>query len=348
MMQEIKTRFLILSDTHGKPSSLPDGPVDVVIHCGDLTDESKLDEFNATLAFLGTIDAPLKLVIGGNHDFTLDTPAYKKKVANANRLFSIDMETMAREYGEYDDARKLFFNANGIVFLDEGIYGFNLNNGARLTVFASPFTPSVDADGGFQFRHGEHHDYVIDDFPVDVFITHGPPKGVLDRATSDPPQSAGCAQLFAAVARARPRLHCFGHIHEGWGAKMVAWRETPSENPSHFADINHVESAVVETLATLRPGKFDDAKTLEKKEVRAERLATQGYRQTSHCTGDGYPITPGQTTLFVNAAIQPRYEEDGPQLPWVVDIELPHKRAHVLFDYDRIMEGLDLPTGPVV
>jgi hypothetical protein len=328
MMQDIKTRFLILSDTHGKPSSLPDIPVDVVIHCGDLTDESKIDEFHATLALLGSIDAPLKLVIAGNHDFTLDTAAYQKKVANANRFFSIDMETIAREYGEYGDARKLFSNDDGIVFLDEGIHDFNLNNGARLTVYASPFTPSVDADWGFQFHHGEHHDYVID-HPVDVVITHGPPKGVLDRTTSEPPQSAGCAQLFAAVARARPRLHCYGHIHEGWGAKMVTWREKPSENPSHFTDIDNGASTVIETLATLRPCKWDDAETLKEKELLAGKLATQGYRQTSHCqcAGDNHPITPGQATLFVNAAIQPRYDDDEPQFPWVVDIELPATAA---------------------
>ena len=322
-MQDIKTRFLILSDTHGKSLGPPNLPVvDVAIHCGDLTDESKMHEFRSSLDLLRRIDASLKLVIAGNHDFTLDTPVYQKKAAEADRLFSIDPEVMTREYGEFGEARNLFDNDDGIIFLDEGIHHFHLTNGAHLTVYASPFTPSLEADWGFQYRHGEHHDHAIDN-TVDVVITHGPPKGVLDQTTSK--QRAGCDQLFAAVARARPRLHCFGHIHEGWGAKLVTWRETPSENPSHFTDIDNGASAVIETPATLRPGKWDDAETVKEKEVLAGKLAMQGYRQTSHChcAGDNHPITPGQATLFVNAAVQPTYEEDGPQFPWVVDIELP-------------------------
>ncbi|KAK3291335.1 Metallo-dependent phosphatase-like protein [Chaetomium fimeti] len=320
MVQDIKTRFFILADTHAKEWCPPNLPVDVAIHCGDLTDGSKMEEFRASLALLRGVNAPLKLVIAGNHDFTLDTLAYQKKATEANRLFSIDPEVMAREYGGYGDARKLLDDDDGVILLDEGTHHFDLSNGARLTVYASPFTPSAEADWGFQYRHREDHDYAITT-DVDIVITHGPPKGVLDQTTSK--QRGGCAQLFAAVARARPRLHCFGHIHEGWGAKVVAWRDTPSENPSHFTDIDNDASVVVETLATMRPGKWDDAETVREKEALAGRLATQGYRQTSHCAGDDHPTTPGKATLFVNAAVQPRFEEDGPQPPWVVDIDLP-------------------------
>lgn len=52
---DIKTRFLIISDTQAQADdpllqnvqALP--PVDVVIHCGDLTEESKLSEFHSAL-----------------------------------------------------------------------------------------------------------------------------------------------------------------------------------------------------------------------------------------------------------------------------------------------------------
>jgi len=81
--QTIKTRFLVLSDTHG--ALLPENrkskePVDVVIHCGNLTQESKLKEFRTATRLLKSIDAPLKLVIAGNHDFTLDTPTFRSKI----------------------------------------------------------------------------------------------------------------------------------------------------------------------------------------------------------------------------------------------------------------------------
>ena len=48
----VKTRFFIISDTHGiefgREERFPHN-VDVAIHCGDLTEESKLGEYRATL-----------------------------------------------------------------------------------------------------------------------------------------------------------------------------------------------------------------------------------------------------------------------------------------------------------
>ncbi|KAK0707108.1 ser/Thr protein phosphatase family protein [Lasiosphaeria miniovina] len=309
---DIKTRFLILSDTHAeKGLTAPNLPVDVAIHCGDFTNESKLHEFRTTLDLLRTINAPLKIVIAGNHDFTLDTPMFAKKRAQAEA-----------EYGDFGDARQLFEDArsDGVVFLDQGAHRFNLDNGARLAVYASPFTPSADADWGFQFKRGEHHDFAIDN-DVDIVITHGPPpKGFLDLTASN--QRGGCQHLFAAVAKARLRLHCFGHIYEGWGAKLMAWHDTPSEFSSHFSDINHGESALVDTLAALRPRKWDTAQDIAEKESRLTALRAAGYRATDHCSGSEFPVVPGRTTLFANAAIEST-EEDQAQLPWVIDLELP-------------------------
>ncbi|CAH0047544.1 unnamed protein product [Clonostachys solani] len=70
-----KKRFLIISDTHGEglPTAFrPDFYADVLIHCGDLTGQSKLHEFESTLEMINNIKASLKLVVPGNHDFTLD------------------------------------------------------------------------------------------------------------------------------------------------------------------------------------------------------------------------------------------------------------------------------------
>lgn len=136
-------------------------------------------------------------------------------------------------------------------------------------------------------------------------------------------QRGGCEQLFAAVAKAKPRLHCFGQIHEGWGAKAVAWRADVGENPTHFSAIDNGASAVVESLASLRPGKWDSPDTIAEKDARLRGLNLKGYRHTSHCTGDEHPIIPGQSTLFVNAAIEPAPGDEGQQLPWIVDLQLP-------------------------
>jgi predicted phosphodiesterase len=77
----IKTRFLTISDTHGMklPADMkPQESADVALHCGDLTDHSKLDEFRETIQVRKDIDAPLKLVIAGNHDFSLDPLVFER------------------------------------------------------------------------------------------------------------------------------------------------------------------------------------------------------------------------------------------------------------------------------
>ncbi|KKZ67023.1 hypothetical protein EMCG_07292 [[Emmonsia] crescens] len=289
----IKTRFLILSDTHGlkfSPETEPLQHADVAIHCGDLTEGSTLDEFHSTIKLLANLNAPLKLVIAGNHDFTLDIPFFKNRVERQFKV--LDPALIKRAYGDFGEARQLFDNdistSAGIVFLEEGTRHFKLLNGASLTVYASPLTPSC---GGwaFQYHCQTGHAFEIRK-DVDLVMTHGPPKGILDRTLSG--ARAGSTHVFEAIARSRPRLHCFGHIHEGWGAKLVTWSpaDKMSEIPSYSADVD---------------------------EGRSRCYAT------SHCPGDANPVEVGSQTLFVNASIK-GVDEDCPlHLPWLVDIELP-------------------------
>jgi len=48
-----------------------------------------------------------------------------------------------------------------------------------------------------------------------VFITHGPPFGVLDKTFWK--RSVGSKSLTDFVARHKPLIHIFGHIHESFG-----------------------------------------------------------------------------------------------------------------------------------
>ncbi|KAK2755380.1 metallophosphoesterase domain-containing protein 2 [Colletotrichum kahawae] len=309
----IKTRILIISDTHGAsslPGSQPLPPVDVAIHCGDLTEESKLVEFQNTMILMKSIDAPLKIVIAGNHDWTLDTPIFKSKIAEIPP--PVDM-ALART-------------------------ACTLPNGARLTPYASSFTPSTE-DWAFQYdpREEASRQWDVGD-DVDVVVTHGPPHGVLDRTAGG--ERIGSAGLFAAPRRAKPRLHCFGHAHRGWGAKLVRWRriegaaladglaagEGQGPGPaaaSHFADIEHEKSVAGESLAGLTPGRFDGVDVIAEKRRKMEEGLRRGYFPTSHCAGDERLLIPGEDTLFVNAAIKLGDGEQPQHLPWIVDIELP-------------------------
>ncbi|KOS36802.1 hypothetical protein ACN38_g12434 [Penicillium nordicum] len=59
---------------------------DVAIHCGDLTTESQIDEYKASIRFSRAVYSPLELVIAGNHDLTMDTPIFQRKAAEAQPL----------------------------------------------------------------------------------------------------------------------------------------------------------------------------------------------------------------------------------------------------------------------
>ncbi|KAB8259052.1 Metallo-dependent phosphatase-like protein [Aspergillus pseudonomiae] len=302
-MATIRTRFLVISDTHSR-DSIPSSnePADVAIHCGDLTMGSKLHEFKAAINLIKQINAPLKLVIAGNHDFTLDPLAFQNKIHEAQRLQDIDPLLIEKEYGYCGQVRELFDHVDvkksGIRLLDEGTHYFTLNNGASLTVYASPYTPSF-GEWGFQYKPDEGHEFAIGS--VDLVMTHGPPRGILDHSMSS--RRAGCEHLFDKVARCRPRMHCFGHIHGSWGAKLIAWRKTISEKPSHLTDIDNGQSTVIEKLSNI------------------EASGPRAFYLTSHCAGDANSLQHGRHTLFVNAAIEG--SNDFPTHPaWLVDLDL--------------------------
>ncbi|KAH0369496.1 Metallo-dependent phosphatase, partial [Aureobasidium melanogenum] len=314
---QVPTRILVLSDTHGPDlTSSQVEPVDLVIHCGDLTQESKLDEFKQAISLLKSLDAPLKLVIAGNHDFTLDTPVFEQKLTEAGLKPPHEDETVKNAYGAFGEARTLLESQRdaGILFLDEGTHEIELANGALLRVYASPYTPSKAVGWGYCYDPSEGHDWKIGN-NIDIAITHGPPRGVLDYTHNK--QRAGCPQLFAAIAGARPLVHCFGHIHEGWGAKKVTWRGSePTDQPSHFTSIDNDKSELIESLVTLRPGKFDSAADTVLEEQKLRDLGRKG------CCYTAPRLERGMQTLFVNAAVEGA-ETDVQQVPWLVQLDLP-------------------------
>ncbi|KAH7185682.1 Metallo-dependent phosphatase-like protein [Fusarium flagelliforme] len=316
--KHIKTRILIISDTHGTEPKPRDGPstddelnkedvartvtgwrdplpeVDVVIHCGDLTKRTTIPEFEATFSVLQSIKAPLKLAIAGNHDTALDHDYWINKFGGSKETLD-NVETIIRK------AEK-----DGVKYLTEGVHQFAMANGALLKVYASPWTPAY---GGWAFQYKNGHDF---DIPpgMDVVLTHGPPQGIRDFA-GVAGTHAGCPDLLAAVAHAKPKIHCFGHIHEAWGMHYVTWDGDK---------INEDRSRQV-GLKGLRPGKVtqDDemAKITRAKliEMSKQRGAYLDLTQEDSC------IIPGEQTLFVNAAIMDiRYRPI--QLPWLIDVNL--------------------------
>lgn len=154
-----------------------------------------------------------------------------------------------------------------------------------------------------------------------------------------PQYDQGCRYLFGSILRARPRLHCFGHNHRGWGATLVEWRdnqldEARLENDSEPLWIHKRKELLsvqdVRTAATAAGQLQEEQQRLST----VRDLAKTHCVPTSHCAGDEDFIQKGRQTLFVNASWslskeEPEDENDDEhpwiQWPWLVDIELPKK-----------------------
>lgn len=82
-------------------------------------------------------------------------------------------------------------------------------------VYGSPWTPKFT--GIFQLADQREATSLWERIPtdVDILITHGPPAGILDRTSRG--LRVGDNALFNAVHRIKPRVHCFGHVHESYG-----------------------------------------------------------------------------------------------------------------------------------
>lgn len=227
-------RFLILSDTHDTDDDEEDqasafqtptisSPVDVVVHCGDLTPHGTPASLSEAISKLAAIPAQLRLIIAGNHEITLDEPYY------------LSLGGTTTTHAAATKAIKQDAAAQGVTHLAEGTHTFTLANGATFTVYASPYTPQFGASA-FQYPTAEDRFNPATTTPawatntatpastvpegVDIVVTHGPSKYVLDD-TGNGGSSGGCEHLRRAICRARPRMHCFGHVHRGYGAQRV-------------------------------------------------------------------------------------------------------------------------------
>ena len=239
MQSNVPTRFLIISDTHdldftgdsakSQLFQLPAPKADVLLHCGDLTESGGLPNFERSLHMLKNIDAELKLVIAGNHDLELDeiywqahseSPTHPRNFEDHTLAMNIMMGKLAAEAG--------------VTYLPEGTHTFTLKNGATFKVYASPYTPAFS---NWAFAYETNQDRFnspaqvakgaisIGPNPipseVDIVMTHGPPKGILDWCSQG---HVGCPNLLQAIRRVKPLMHCFGHVHEGAGVEVIDWR----------------------------------------------------------------------------------------------------------------------------
>lgn len=289
--QSAPTKFLILSDTHAQDipvhTNIP--RVDVILHCGDLTELGREDEHRKSFELLCGMQAELKLVIAGNHDLTLD----KDFCANLDVMDKYEQMT---DLWTSADAK-----ANDIMYLTEGVHTFTLANGTAFTVYASPYTPKSGGGWAFQYSKTERR-YVTGaskgpipaDADIDIVMTHGPPKFFLDECSNG--NNAGCEDLLRALRHVRPLVHCFGHIHEGYGAQTLEWEDDAAKTTEFGVE------------------------ALQKEWVGKNQMKRNGYLKK-----DGTILARKEHTLLVNAAILDA-DHEPTRVPWLVDLELTRRQ----------------------
>ena len=150
----------------------------MLIHTGDVTAYGTEGELYDFLRWL--IEQPFehKLFIAGNHDLCLD---------KVNPPYVSELPPNI-----------IYLNNQSII----------INN---LKIFGSPMSP-FQAGMAFNRHRGKEMDDEWQKIPsdTDILITHTPPNGILDNG-------AGCEDLMSYVMKIKPKLHLFGHVHEGYG-----------------------------------------------------------------------------------------------------------------------------------
>jgi Icc-related predicted phosphoesterase len=175
-------RIVVISDTHYMHDRVAIPDADLLVHCGDCLGHGTLEELGELDRFLGTLPHAHKILIAGNHDwcFERDPAAARRLVRNA-----------------------IYLEDEGVELSGKKFYG-------------SPWQPWF-FNWAFNLERGEPLREVWAKIPEDteVLITHGPPHGILDRTLQG--EVVGCEQLLKRVEVVKPKLHLFGHIHEGYG-----------------------------------------------------------------------------------------------------------------------------------
>lgn len=190
-MANLPKRFITIyhfSDTHMLHRHLKRVKADLYVHSGDGLRKGDRDETILLAQFLkqavtdGFVEKEDDIIyVPGNHDSHL-------------------------EY-QLDDCRQIFGNINLLV--NQTIEKFGLK------FHGSPYTPEF---GSYSFMDkdlnlGHHWNKIPHD--VDVLITHGPPKGILDYVAGRNVGSETLLQKIGALFNLK--LHLFGHIHRTRG-----------------------------------------------------------------------------------------------------------------------------------
>ncbi len=182
-------KILHISDTHGYHELLviPEG-IDCIIHSGDFSNyydpyKNEPEALNF-LHWYGNLNIKNKVLVAGNHD-----------------AYAYSAHSRFREWCKHYN---IIYLENDYVTID----GYK--------IFGSPNTPNFGQWYFMKDRSKLDKHWAKVDADVDIFVVHGPPKGILDISENRDGQIelCGCSALRNHIVnRIKPRLCLFGHIH---------------------------------------------------------------------------------------------------------------------------------------
>lgn len=234
--------IVCVSDTHSFPLvNIPDA--DLLIHAGDFTKNGTLSEIEAfRTAFDNVSKVPLKFFIAGNHDLLVDPLTLRhpnwwseyEKTATDLGLTVEEYHEKARsvissKHPATDGKAQYLEDESCIVSIKQPRERFGSFSSSRreqffpsLKIFGSPWQPEF-FDWAFNLPRGKplSEKWAAIPSDVDILVTHTPPYGILDSVHNG--KHLGCEELRNVFDRGNiaPRLHVFGHIHDGYGVHFT-------------------------------------------------------------------------------------------------------------------------------
>ena len=195
-------RVVCISDTHcmHREISLPSG--DILLHTGDCTRGGTIGQIRDFLEWFSIQPFAHRVWIAGNHDLTLDSDFYESNLKRFHRKRKEEQNAICTLIQSYPD----------VIYLEDSLIEIE-----GLRIYGSPWQPTF-FHWAFNRARGKEIDQKWKEIPddIDILMTHGPPLGYGDLCNSG--VRAGCADLLHHIMyRIQPRLHVFGHIHEGEG-----------------------------------------------------------------------------------------------------------------------------------
>lgn len=197
-------KLIILSDTHGciQDIKIPSG--DVLIHCGDFSNNGSYKELVGQLNIFAEQQHLWKLWIPGNHDLFLGRK---------------DSYLLSDLYDQYAQRGMFYLCDNGIEIESINFYG---------TPWSNPYF-----NWAFMLSEEEQEKkFTMIPFDTDVLISHTPPYGILDRNREG--IHCGSKALLRRIEEVRPGISCFGHLHDARGENSHSIKGTTFINASNI------------------------------------------------------------------------------------------------------------------